>query len=192
MGVLSHVGGHGFKTWVDRGVLKWLKEKYDITSMVDVGCGPGGMEKVAKEYLIHWVGIDGDPDIPDKPLLLRHDFTKTTLVDDLFGGLQFDLGWSVEFLEHVKEKYQSNYMSVFQRCEYVVCTAAPPGWGGHHHVNEQTQEYWIDVFDSYGFDYLSHETEDMKKHSTMKKHSRGVSFMENTGMLFHNWDGKTV
>ena len=52
---------------------------------------------------------------------------------------EVDLIWSVEFVEHVWEKYQKNYMKDFQRGKFVVMTFAPPGKAGHHHVNCNTE-----------------------------------------------------
>lgn len=188
MNKVSHLGGHCNRTWIDEGVLKWVKEKYNTCSMVDIGCGPGGMREVAKSFHISWDGVDGDPKLFEKKLLnngmVKWDFTEGPLPN--CSRFHFDLGWSVEFLEHVAEEYQDNYMSLFQRCDYVVCTAAPPGWGGHHHVNEQKQEYWIEVFKKYGFVFKPDETEEMRCHSTMKKNSKRRSFMKSTGMFFIN------
>ncbi len=91
----------------------------------------------------------------------------------------FDLGYSVEFLEHVEEQYMDNYMYVFCGCKYVVCTAAPPGKRGHHHVNCQDTQYWIDIFAYYGFDYNEEETEYIRRKSSMTR-----EFMRSYGMFF--------
>ena len=37
----KHLGGHLNKTHVDRGSLEILKRRFDIKSMLDIGCGPG-------------------------------------------------------------------------------------------------------------------------------------------------------
>jgi hypothetical protein len=177
--VESHLGGHRNTTWVDEGTLAFLIDRFKISSMVDVGCGPAGMKKIAESLDVKWLGIDGDPSVKQEGLL-THDFTRGA-VFDLEG---FDLGWSVEFLEHVYEKYQSNYMYVFSRCKFVVCTAAPPGWGGHHHVNCQPHDYWIRVFAQHGFAYNKDITTQIKNHSTMKKRMDDKNFMEMTGMFF--------
>ena len=39
----DHLGGHLNKTHTDRGTLLYLKNKYNIKSMIDIGCGPGAM-----------------------------------------------------------------------------------------------------------------------------------------------------
>jgi SAM-dependent methyltransferase len=177
----EHLGGHNNKTHTDRETLLYLKQKYNIKTMVDVGCGPGDMVEVAKLRGIKAVGVDGDFTLQEQwasrniPVFL-HDFT--TGVPTLPSS-RFDLGWSVEFLEHVEEQYMDSYMGVFASCEYVVCTAAPPGYTGHHHVNCQPQEYWVEKFAHYGFEFDAVETEYIRKHSSMQK-----PFMQKTGMFF--------
>ena len=135
----SHLGGHLNKTHNDRGTLTFLINEYKIKSFLDVGCGPGGMVALASMRGLESVGIDGDWEVPkeDDTNIIIHDFTNGPC---LTTKAKFDLGWSVEFLEHVDEKYQDNYMQAFARCKFVVCTAAGPGAPGHHHVNCQSQE----------------------------------------------------
>ncbi len=168
----NHLGGHGNTTHLDLQTLLYLKDKYDIKTMVDIGCGPGGMVTAAETMGIVALGIDGDSIVEPQVL---HDFTKgmAELPES------FDLGWSVEFLEHVDEQYMDNYMDVFQRCKYVVCTAAPPGKSGHHHVNCQTTKYWIRKFYDYGLHYDSEETDYIREHSSMTR-----EFMRNYGMFY--------
>lgn len=179
----AHLGGHLHRTWIDPGALQWAKEHFGVRSLVDVGCGPCGMAHVAQRLNIRWFGIDGDPLVAS--LLKTHggllwDFQKGTppLKQD------FDLAWCVEFLEHVEERYQPAYMGVFKRCQVVICTAAPPGWEGHHHVNLRPQEYWHAVFSRNGFDFKPGLTAKLRRFSTMKDTKRGPSFMKNTGMVY--------
>jgi len=176
----SHLGGHMNKTHNDRGVLQYCISQFKIKSFLDVGCGPGGMVALAGMRGLEAVGIDGDWEVPKEKdtNIVIHDFTNGPC---LLTKAQFDLGWSVEFLEHVEEKYMPHYMAAFQRCQIVICTAAPPGHGGHHHVNEQTQEYWHKKFDEYGFTYSPEFTEIIRKESTMQK-----PFMQRTGMFYVN------
>ena len=156
--------------------------------MLDVGCGPGGMVELANNLGVHAHGLDGDY------TLKRYDDTKFTIHDFTNGHthtphthtliIVCDLAWSVEFVEHVYEKYIPNYVKAMQKCKYLIMTYAPVGHGGHH-VNENTQEYWIDTMSQYGFKYLEDATNEMRKHSTMgtkKKHR----FLQRTGLLFKN------
>lgn len=177
----DHLGGHLNKVHTDRETFLYLKSKYGIKSMVDVGCGPGDMVEVASLRGIDAIGVDGDFTLQEywranDLSVVLHDFTsgKPTLPNK-----NYDLGWSVEFLEHVEEEYMENFMDVFSRCQYVVCTAAPPGYTGHHHVNCQPQEYWVEKFAEYGFEFDAEETAHIRKISSMKK-----PFMQKTGMFF--------
>ena len=178
----DHLGGHMNKVHTDRSTLTYLTKKYNIKTMVDVGCGPGDMVMIANDKGINSIGIDGDHTLVEhwkalKLPILLHDFTKSSPTMSSYAG--WDLAWSVEFLEHVEEKYIDNFMDVFKKCQYIVCTAAPPGHAGHHHVNCRTKEYWIEKFYDYGFDYDDEETEYIRANSAMRK-----PFMQRNGMFY--------
>lgn len=117
----AHLGGHFGHTHVDRGTLEWAVSKLKVRRMVDVGCGPGGMVRAALELGIDAIGIDGDPaaralsGLPEDRFIL-HDFTAGPPP----GLGTFDLAWSVEFLEHVEQRHEAAYFSVFQ-CARLVC-----------------------------------------------------------------------
>ena len=176
----DHLGGHLNRTHTDRGTLNYLMTKYGIRSMLDIGCGPGGMVELGLLRDLDAYGIDGDFTLDySKELrsrIIQHDFTRGAY--DF--KRTFDLGWSVEFLEHVEEKYQDNYMAAFSACKYVIATAAPPGYPGHHHVNCREESYWHEVFGRHGFLYDDVETKNIRQFiSTMQK-----PFMQRTGMFF--------
>ena len=89
--------------------------------------------------------------------MTKHDFTTGELTLDS----SFDLVYSTEFAEHVKEEFVKNFMPLFQKGNYVFISAAPPGQGGHHHVNEQPKEFWIDTLKEYGIKYLQEDSEEI-------------------------------
>lgn len=186
--VPDHLGGHMNKTHVDRGTLEYIHNRFDIKSMFDIGCGPGGMYYLAKEFGIDYSGFDGDPSfdrignisitVAPMNVVTIIDFTKDRVSYRMPAGT-IDLAWSVEFLEHVEERFMDNYMSAFRYCKYVVATAAPPGYPGHHHVNCRTEEYWHGAFAANGFKYNHKITQEIRDASTMAK-----PFMQRTGMFF--------
>lgn len=137
----------------------YLLVKYDLRSVLDIGCGFGHTLKWFSAYgLCNVTGIDGWDEaiagslVPGR--VVKHDFTAGPAPLDL----PFDLVWSAEFLEHVEEQYLPNMMSAFRLGRYACVTHGEPGQGGHHHVNCQTTEYWIAVFAEYGFIHLEEET----------------------------------
>jgi len=165
----SHLGGHKNKTHLDEGTLDYIIKKFKTKTFLDIGCGPGGMVKLASDKGLKAFGIDGDwlvqreESVKDKVHI--HDYTTGA---SNIGG-KYDLVWSTEFLEHVDEQYQKNYMNDFTKGKHALVTFAPPGKGGHHHVNCQTAEYWIDVFAKYNFEYDDFTTQTIRKLSTMGK-----------------------
>lgn len=179
--IASHLGGHSNKTWFDRGSLRWMINNYDVKSMVDIGCGPGGQVSQAHGLGIRAIGIDGDHTV--KPDVLV-DFSKETWKTDQ----KFDLAWSVEFLEHVAEEHMYNYMHIFKKCRYVICTANDHP--GPLHVNCKPKEWWINKFSDNGFSYSEKIYQEILQHSTMdKKNSPETglkSWLERTGMVYIN------
>lgn len=202
-----HLGGHLHKTHTDDGTLVYLQTHFGIKSMLDIGCGTGGMQDIAKAHNILWFGVDGDNTLKPNDYVLLHDFTTDAFLrskisqgsspiaigeirDITIGELgdeavnlneveSIDLAWSVEFLEHVEEKYMRNYMEAFTLCKYVIITAAPPNYPGHHHVNCKLSDYWIGAFAANGFEYDHKISMEVRNVSTMKK-----PFMQRTGMFF--------
>ena len=188
----EHLGGHLNKTHLDRDSLIWVKEKLQVKSMVDIGCGPGGMVAMANSMGIASTGVDGDftLDRGEIPCII-HDYTLGNCRQ--IQGKKFDLGWSVEFLEHVQGQYIPYYMDTFQKCHYVICTHALPCTPGTHHVNCQDESYWIGLFDQYGFNYLPKMTSSLRSRSSMNiDRSLKKQFMKNTGKVFENrkWESK--
>ena len=176
----EHLGGHQGKTNIDAGALDWIINELNPTSFLDIGCGPGGMVEHAERCGLDSFGIDGDYTLkrynPDKFLI--HDYTVGPAPLDK----RFDFGWSVEFLEHVEEKYIDNYIDAFKSGKYVICTHAQPGQAGHHHVNCKPKSYWIDLFAKHGLFYSEEFTNQMKEASTM-----GKPFIKRNGLFFKQW-----
>jgi hypothetical protein len=183
-GMPHHLGGGEKRCHDDKGTLQYMIDRFNIKSMIDIGCGRGCQLRVAKTLGLNPVlGIEGDKWLSAQhwgnlPILI-HDYTTgpSPLTDETF-----DLAWTVEFLEHVEEKYIPNYFPDLQRAKYVVCTFAPPGKEGHHHVNCQPYEYWLDVFiNYYNFSLIEDACHGIRKMSTMRKH-----FIRNYGLVFKN------
>lgn len=174
-----HVGGHADITHLDEGVLNYFKEKFNVKSMLDIGCGPGGMISLALSKDIDCYGIDGDYRVKDNnpDRIIIHDFAESYYNHNR----TFDLAYSCEFLEHVEERFMPNYIQSFKTCNHIITTFAPEGTPGHHHVNCKNQEYWIDKFFSYGFIFDQEITNEVRTKSTMKR-----NFIRENGLYFRN------
>lgn len=165
----QHLGGHENETHIDDGALSYLIEAHNFKSMVDIGCGPGGMVDLARRKGLDVVGLDGDYTVqrPEsiQDLIKIHDFTTGSY--DL--GKIYDLAWTVEFVEHVDEKYMDNFIDVMKQCRYVVMTHAFPGQPGHHHVNCKHASYWLKEMSNRGFTYDPRATRNIRAASTMRE-----------------------
>jgi hypothetical protein len=172
----DHLGGHQGRTHNDQATLEYFINTHGITSMLDVGCGPGGQVLTALDLGLDAQGIDGDYTV-DRPgdHWCIHDYT----VGPSPIQKTFDLVWSCEFVEHVYEEYMPNYLADFTRGTWICMTYAPPGFPGHHHVNCQPETYWINRLQSLGYDFDVNATQEVRKISSQRK-----KFVKKRGLVF--------
>ncbi len=125
-------------------------------SILDVGCGVGS-------WLAEWrsrgvtdvLGIDGDYVSREWLEIPAENFKAMDLLElsepfDL--GRQFGLVQSLEVAEHLEEHNAASLVaSLVRHSETILFSAAIPGQGGVHHVNEQWPSYWIGLFAEHGF-----------------------------------------
>ena len=184
-GQVSVLEGHlgGFYTTVDKAshcpeMFKYLVENLDINSVLDIGCGMGYQMQEFMKYCDEVVGVDGSEyatsNSPVKESIFKHDFS----VGELETEDRFDLCWCCEFVEHVKEEFRDNFLSSFAFCKYVAMTHAVPGQGGHHHVNCQPREYWVEHMSRFGFEFDKEMTDQLKELA-----GKGTHY-GNTGLFF--------
>lgn len=146
------------KTW------KYIVDTLKVKNVVDVGCGFGFHSKYFSEILgLETLSIEGSEKIVELSvvpgLIKHHDYRTGPCTLDK----TYDLCWSVEFVEHVEEKFVENFISTFKCCRYLLMTHALPGQGGHHHVNEKNQDYWINLLKSHNFEFDLEMTENCRK-----------------------------
>ena len=179
----EHAGG----TNIDIGLMPFLKKNSNIKTILDVGCGPGENVRYCRKLGFQAFGIDGDKStIPKDNFFEYVDYRKKS---SNFTG-PFDLCWCVEFAEHIEERYINNFIIDFKKCKALIFTAAPEGWGGVGHVNEQKQEYWIKTFQTKGFEFKPSVTKEIRKISTItfndKIRNLKKQFIRNRGLFFIN------
>jgi len=127
-----------------------------VESLVDVGCGAGAWLAVARELGIRdSLGIDGAPE-GGKLLIPPETFRRVDLAQSLLEGdappRRFDLALCVEVAEHLPEARAESFIAELTRlADVILFSAAIPGQGGTHHVNEQWPSYWERLFAAQGF-----------------------------------------
>lgn len=181
---MAHLGGHANICNIDVGVLRYFRDAHGCDSFLDVGCGTGEMVSVAKEmgYSLA-MGIEGDTGVVKDPSsVIIHDFN----VSPVCLPFQADLVYSCEFLEHIREEvFLRNASNAFKGAKFVVMTAAPVGWTGKNHLNEQNHEYWIRAFNRIGYEHSPELTRAVRDASTMNiERPMAKRFMKHRGLVF--------
>jgi hypothetical protein len=120
-----------------------------VGTVLDVGGGNGVWARVWEAYGALATLVDGD--YVQAPLV--EDFQPRDLSQPLDLGRRFDLVQSLEVAEHLPEASARDFVaSLVRHGDVVLFSAAVPGQGGEHHVNEQPPEYWRALFAEQGYD----------------------------------------
>ena len=115
-------------------------------NVVDLGCGTGTWLRAAHELGAHdYLGYDG-PHVTQ--LCIPKDrFAAVDLRQPLPTDRKFDLAISCEVAEHLPATSAATLIGTLTSLSDVVLfSAAIPGQGGVHHVNEQWPAYWQALF----------------------------------------------
>jgi SAM-dependent methyltransferase len=122
-------------------------------SVLDVGCGRG-------VWLAEWMrcgtrdvcGVDGSYLRSDRLVIPQDRFTAHDLSRPFGLGRRFDLVQCLEVAEHIEASAADRLIeSLTRHGDVILFSAAVPGQGGVHHVNEQPPEYWREKFACRGY-----------------------------------------
>lgn len=144
-----------------REVVPLVLRLFPAKTVVDVGCGSGTWAKAYLDAGCDVTGIDGDVVQQNQLLIPADRFLRRNLMQPLKLDRKFDLVNCLEVAEHLDESRADTFVAdLCALGDAVVFSAAIPGQGGTHHVNEQFQSYWITRFRRNGFtpvDCLRHQ-----------------------------------
>ena len=129
-----------------------------IRSVVDFGCGQGAWLSVWQNAGVSITGVDGFYVDRRHLLIDPAHFHAADLNEPIDLGRRFDLVQSIEVAEHLPASRARQFVDTLTaHGPCVLFSAAVPGQGGEHHVNEQPLDYWRAMFRQKGFvaiDYL--------------------------------------
>lgn len=165
-------------------VFKGLKGKQNI-KIIDVGCAIGDyVDEFNRRGYTAW-GIEGS--VSAKPFAK----TKSIIYCDIRKDLpfneskSFDICYSLEVAEHLDKEYAEKYVNnLCFLSDNILITAAGPDQGGHGHINCQSKEYWVDLFDYKNY-ICDISLENIFKSNLEKwKKKRGINSYYNNCLIF--------
>ena len=165
-----HLGGNIFEgdecTFCPE-VWSALVADYKIKTVLDIGCGTGKSTQYFAGLGCQVIGVEGLPSnvTECKQPTITHDISKSPLLIN-----NIEMIWCCEVIEHIEQAAQNNLLQMLANCKILVMTYAEPGQSGHHHVNCQTQEYWIAELAKYNMHYNTQLTEKYRALGPKKNH----------------------
>lgn len=157
-----HLGGyvkHNLMTgtWVP-DLWELMIQAWHIESMTDVGCGDGQVARWFGYRGIEASGVDGCDGPSDGFRRIVWDYATKGPLDQP----KADLCWSAEFVEHVEERFVSNFLATFRQHRRLALTHALPGHVGYHHVNCREPSYWMKLLEADGWNFDAINTHDLR------------------------------
>jgi len=133
-------------------VVPVVKAATGAASVADFGCGQGAWLSVWQAAGAEVQGVDGPYVDRGRLLIPAERFTPADLAAPIDLGRRFDLVQSLETAEHLPAARADGFVAnLTAHADQVLFSAAVPGQGGEHHINEQSLEYWRERFRAQGF-----------------------------------------
>jgi SAM-dependent methyltransferase len=134
-------------------IVPLLVSRYNPTSVADIGCGTGSF---ANEFLKMGIedvtGYEGQWMERVPTLLPKDKFIFKDITKPMTASRSYDLCICLEVAEHLNAIDAPVLIELLTSLSVrIVFSAAIPGQGGNHHVNEQWPNYWSRLFMEKGF-----------------------------------------
>lgn len=137
-----------------------IKEVFNPLTVIDVGCATGDLVAEFNNMGILAMGLEGaEAVLPhlvvSKSIVVVWDLRKylsLSIFNPLDWAHAFGLVTCFEVAEHIEPEYADIFVTNLTiLSNKILLSAAPPGQGGHYHVNCQLPEYWDKKFGKYGY-----------------------------------------
>ena len=134
-----------------------LVKEFQPKYVLDVGCGSGQWLDEYRKHSVKTKGIEGSINAwktmseETKEVVIQWDLRDPREQDNQ--DYNIDFVQSFEVAEHIEEDYANVFIYNITKDDpdVILLTAAPPGQGGHSHVNCQEIEYWMNKMKNKGY-----------------------------------------
>lgn len=176
---IPHIGGNiwqGDPLTYSPTVWRYMIDRFAVKSVLDVGSGRGHAAAWFHRAGCAVVALDGSHANVMRALhpTIHHDLT--------FGPMtcRVDLVHCQEVAEHVAEEHVNNLTRTLANGETIIMSHGEPGQAGHHHVNLQPSDYWIERMVGLGFCYLDIDTARVREYASKD----GADHLARSGLVF--------
>lgn len=176
-----HLGGNlkegDFNTHCPK-VWDYLIDRFAISSVLDLGSGLGYSSHYFHKKGCKTVAVDGLYENVSEALYptIKHDLTHGPVTTKV------DLVHCQEVAEHIDPEFVENLIDSLACGKFVLMTHALPGQLGHHHVNLQPPEYWLQLLEKVGLYLLPEDTARVR----VIANEEGAIYVGQTGMVLAN------
>lgn len=123
-----------------------LGEAIDEKTVIDIGCGEGHWGNEFTRWSFDAVGVDTANERAEIEIL-DHDLEQRLPLMGPYG-----LVLCLEVAEHLSPERGPSFIADLCRLsDLIVFSAAIPGQGGVHHINERWPDYWVSLFRKNGY-----------------------------------------
>jgi SAM-dependent methyltransferase len=152
--------------------------RFAIQSVLDLGSGLGYASEYFHRKGLRVLAVDGmEENVRDSIYpTLQLDITKERI------NCKVDLVHCQEVVEHIGEEYLDQLLDALSTGKIILMTNALPNQGGHHHVNEQSTDYWIQHLRRYDCHLLVEDTHRIRRLAQ----ADGAQYLATTGILLAN------
>ena len=150
----------GFYDYIEQGarrsaerLLPVIHTSLSPASVLDVGCGRGIWLATWLELGVPEVfGLDGAYIDTTRLAVPPATFRSVDIAQPFDLGRRWALVQCLEVAEHIPPAQSATLVqNLINHADHILFSAAEPGQGGHHHINERPLEFWRDLFAPHGY-----------------------------------------
>lgn len=176
-----HLGGNiaaGDSWTYCPSVWRYTLQRFAVRSVLDLGSGTGIASAYFAQQGCSVIAVEGLEQnvLRSRYPAIKQDITKGPVFSPV------DLVHCHEVVEHIDEQYLDNLLKSLMNGRIILMTAAGPDQPGHHHINLQPEQYWIDHLQDRGCRFLEDDTQRIRQRASKES----AWHMARSGMLFYN------